>query len=112
MPIDPEADERAIYLAEGEATLDGMRLEPTMLYVLRPGGAATLRSERGAHVMLCGGAPMDGPRYVWWNFVSSRRDRIQQAKEDWRAGRFDLPPDDREEFIPLPVVTPKTVSYP
>jgi redox-sensitive bicupin YhaK (pirin superfamily) len=112
MPIDPEADERAIYLAEGEATLDGMRLEPTVLYVLRPGTSATLRSDRGAHVMLCGGAPLDGPRYVWWNFVSSRRDRIQQAKQDWRAGRFDLPPDDREEFIPLPVVAPKTVSYP
>jgi redox-sensitive bicupin YhaK (pirin superfamily) len=112
MPIDPEADERAIYVAEGEATLDGLRLEPTVLYVLRPGTRATLRSASGAHVMLCGGAPLEGPRFVWWNFVSSRRDRIQQAKEDWRAGRFALPPDDREEFIPLPVVTPKTVSYP
>jgi hypothetical protein len=62
--------------------------------------------------MLCGGAPLDGPRHVWWNFVSSSRDRINQAKEDWRAGRFVLPPDDRDEFIPLPVVQPKTVSYP
>jgi len=70
------------------------------------------RSVAGAHVMLAGGAPLDGPRHVWWNFVSSRRDRIQQAKEDWRAGRFALPPDDRDEFIPLPVATPKTVSYP
>jgi hypothetical protein len=112
MPIDPDADERAICLAEGEATLDGMRLEPTMLYVLRPGTHATLRSERGAHVMLCGGAPIDGPRFVWWNFVSSRRDRINQAKEDWLKQRFPVVPDDADERIPLPLVTPKTVSYP
>jgi redox-sensitive bicupin YhaK (pirin superfamily) len=112
MPVDPEADERAVYLAEGEASLDGMTLEPMVLYVLRPGARFTLRSERGAHVMLCGGAPLDGPRHVWWNFVSSRRERIQQAKEDWRAGRFDLPPDDKAEFIPLPEARPLTVSYP
>lgn len=111
MPIDPEADERAIYLAEGEAWLDGIELEPATLYVLRPGIAATLRSAGGGHVMLCGGAPMDGPRHVFWNFVSSRRDRINQAKEDWKAGRFVLPPDDHDEFIPLPEV-PLTVSYP
>jgi redox-sensitive bicupin YhaK (pirin superfamily) len=112
MPVDAEADERALYVAEGEASLDGLRLAPATLYVLRPGAAATLRSSAGAHVMLCGGAPLDGPRHVWWNFVSSRRDRIQQAKEDWRAGRFSLPPDDRDEFIPLPEAKPLTVSYP
>ncbi|HTU12967.1 MAG TPA: pirin family protein [Allosphingosinicella sp.] len=111
MPIDPEADERAIYLAEGEAWLDGVQLEPATLYVLRPGIAATLRSGGGGHVMLCGGQSLDGPRHVFWNFVSSRRDRINQAKEDWKAGRFALPPDDHDEFIPLPEV-PKTVSYP
>ena len=110
-PIDPEAEERAVYVAEGEASLDGLTLEPRTLYVLRPGTRATLRSARGAHVMLCGGAPLDGPRHVWWNFVSSRRDRIREAREDWKAGRFALPPDDRDEFIPLPEV-PKTVSYP
>jgi redox-sensitive bicupin YhaK (pirin superfamily) len=112
MPIDAAAEERAIYLAEGEASLDSLPLERSVLYVLAPGIAASLRSARGAHVMLCGGAPLDGPRHVWWNFVSSRRDRIQQAKEDWREGRFALPPEDHEEFIPLPVVQPKTVSYP
>lgn len=109
--VDAEADERAVYVAEGDAALDGMPLEPRALYVLRPGAAATLRSERGGRVMICGGAPLDGPRHVFWNFVSSRRDRIQQAKEDWKAGRFALPPDDRDEFIPLPEI-PKTVSYP
>jgi redox-sensitive bicupin YhaK (pirin superfamily) len=112
MPVDADADERALYVAEGEASLDGLTLELSVLYVLRPGVRATLRSAAGAHVMLCGGAPLDGPRHVWWNFVSSRRDRIQQAREDWREGRFDLPPDDDEEFIPLPTVEPKTVSYP
>ncbi|HEX8532980.1 MAG TPA: pirin family protein [Allosphingosinicella sp.] len=112
MPVDPSAEERALYVAEGDASLDGQKLEPTVLYVLRPGTSAALRSERGAHVMLCGGAPMDGPRHVWWNFVSSSRDRINQAKDDWRNERFPTVPDDSEERIPLPVVTPKTVSYP
>jgi redox-sensitive bicupin YhaK (pirin superfamily) len=83
-----------------------------VLYVLRPGTSATLRSERGARMMLCGGAALDGPRHVWWNFVSSRRDRINQAKDDWRNERFPTVPDDSAERIPLPVVTPKTVSYP
>jgi redox-sensitive bicupin YhaK (pirin superfamily) len=111
IPIDPEADERAIYLAEGDASIDGMPLDPSTLYVLRPGISATLSSSRGAHVMLCGGAPMDGPRHVWWNFVSSSRDRINQAKEDWKAERFPVVPDDSVERIPIPEI-PKTVSYP
>ena len=111
IPIDGEAGERALYVAQGEASLDGLSLEPTTLYVLRPGVSATLRSERGGRIMLCGGEPLDGPRHVFWNFVSSRRDRINQAKADWKAGKFALPPDDAAEFIPLPEV-PKTVSYP
>jgi len=111
MPVDPEAEERALYVAEGDATLDGLPLDPQVLYVLRPGTRATLRSERGAHVMLCGGAPLDGPRHVWWNFVSSRPDRIHQAREDWNALRFPLVPGDDKERIPLPEV-PMTVSYP
>jgi hypothetical protein len=111
MPIDPDSEERALYVAEGDAALDGLPLEPRVLYVLRPGTRATLRSERGARVMLCGGAPLDGPRHVWWNFVSSRRDRINQAKDDWRSQRFPLVPDDPIDRIPLPVVA-KTVSYP
>ncbi|MDQ3139391.1 MAG: pirin family protein [Pseudomonadota bacterium] len=111
VPIDPEADERAVYLAEGDASLEGVSLALHTLYVLRPGISATLRSSGGAHVMLCGGAPMDGPRFVWWNFVSSRRDRIEQAKADWKAERFPLIPDDAVERIPIPEV-PLTVSYP
>ncbi|HWH18036.1 MAG TPA: pirin family protein [Allosphingosinicella sp.] len=111
VPVDPEADERAVYLAEGDASLEGLKLELHTLYVLRPGMAATLRSEGGAHVMLCGGAPMDGPRHVWWNFVSSSRERINQAREDWKAERFPVVPGDSVDRIPIPEV-PKTVSYP
>ena len=111
VPVDAEADERAVYLAEGEASLDGLALAARTLYVLRPGLAATLRSGGGARVMLCGGGALDEPRHVWWNFVSSSRDRIRQAREDWTAGRFVLPPDDDAEWIPIPEV-PKTVSYP
>ena len=111
IPIDPGADERALYVAMGEATLDGMRLEPTTLYVLRPGIAATLRSETGGRVILCGGEAFATPRHVWWNFVSSSRDRINQAKADWKAGNFPTVPGDDKEFIPIPEI-PLTVSYP
>ena len=81
------------------------------LFILRPGTSATLRSETGGRIMLCGGEAFATPRHVWWNFVSSSRDRINQAKEDWRASRFPLIPGDDEEFIPLPD-KPLTVSYP
>jgi redox-sensitive bicupin YhaK (pirin superfamily) len=110
IPIDAQADERALYLCSGEASVDGVALDPTHLYVLRPGTAATLSTTHGARVMLCGGEAMT-PRHVWWNFVSSSRERINQAKHDWRAGRFPLVPGDDQEFIPIPEV-PKTVSYP
>ncbi|MEP9403470.1 pirin family protein [Sphingomonas sp. VNH70] len=111
IPIDAGADERALYLTHGDAALDGVGLEPMTLYVLRPGIAATLRSSGGARVMLCGGEAFTTPRHVWWNFVSSRRDRIDQAKADWKAGRFPKVPGDAAEFIPIPEI-PKTVSYP
>lgn len=111
IPIDAEADERAIYVAEGVAEMDGLTLEPGRLYVLRPGFAATLRSPAGARVMLCGGQPLDGPRHVWWNFVSSSRERIEQARDDWNAHRFPVVPGDEQDRIPIPAI-PKTVSYP
>ncbi|UZK64745.1 pirin family protein [Sphingomonas sp. M1-B02] len=111
IPIDPAADERALYVSMGDATLDGLTLEPMTLYVLRPGTHATLRSAGGARVMLCGGEAFTTPRHVWWNFVSSSRDRINQAKEDWNAGNFPRVPGDDKEWIPIPEV-PKTVSYP
>jgi redox-sensitive bicupin YhaK (pirin superfamily) len=110
-PIDASTDERAVYLAVGEARLDDMVLEPQRLYVLRPGIAATLRSERGGRVMLAGGAAFTTPRHVWWNFVHSSREAIREAKRAWKAGEFGNVPGDDKEWIPLPEV-PKTVSYP
>ena len=112
MPIDAEADERAVMLVGGEAELDGQPLDPFALYVLRPGHRrAAVERERRA-------ADADGRRrrfttrrHVFWNFVSSSRDRINQAKEDWKALRFPPIPGDDQEFIPLPEV-PITVSYP
>lgn len=110
-PIDASTDERAVYLAVGEARLDDMVLEPQRLYVLRPGTAATLRSDRGGRVMLAGGAAFSTPRHVWWNFVHSSREAIREAKRAWKAGEFGRVPGDDTEWIPLPEV-PKTVSYP
>ena len=111
VPIEAVADERAIMLVGGAAELDGQDLEPFVLYVLRPGHEARLGSGAGGRLMLLGGQAFTTPRHVFWNFVSSSRDRINQAKEDWKALRFPLIPGDDEEFIPIPEV-PKTVSYP
>jgi len=111
LEIGHEADERALYLLDGDAAVDGIALQPQNLVVIAPGHRPLLRSNGGARLMLCGGAPIDGERHVWWNFVSSSRDRINEAKRRWRAGEFALPPDDHDEFIPLPEV-PLTVSYP
>ncbi|RXR28206.1 pirin family protein [Sphingobium fluviale] len=112
IPIDALADERALYVLSGDASLNGDALAPGALHVLRPGVAATLRSQYGARVMLCGGEAFATPRHVWWNFVSSSKDRIVQARQDWEAMRFPLIPDDNLEYIPLPHGRPKTVSYP
>jgi len=111
IPIDAGADERAVYLAIGEAEIDGMPMAINTLYVLKPGVAMTLRSTGGGRVMLCGGEAFTTERHVWWNFVSSRPDRIDQAKEDWKAGRFAKVPGDEKEFIPIPEI-PKTATYP
>jgi redox-sensitive bicupin YhaK (pirin superfamily) len=111
IPIDASAEERAVYCALGEASLEGMTLEPQRLYILKPGIAATLRSESGGRVMLCGGDAFTAPRHVWWNFVSSRRDRIEEAKRAWKAREFPTVPGDDAERIEIPEI-PKTVSYP
>jgi hypothetical protein len=111
IPVDPGADERAVYLALGEASIDGMPMAINTLYVLQPGIAMTLKSATGGRVMLCGGEAFTTPRHVWWNFVSSRRDRIDQAKADWKAGKFAKVAGDEKEFIPIPEI-PKTATYP
>ncbi|MEP6392740.1 MAG: pirin-like C-terminal cupin domain-containing protein, partial [Alteripontixanthobacter sp.] len=99
-------------LVSGEASLDDQPLGLHQLNVLKPGEAMTLRSANGARVMLLGGEAFSSERHVWWNFVSSSRERIDQAKADWRGGRFPEVPGDSEEHIPIPDGQPKTVSYP
>ena len=111
IPIEAEADERALMLVGGEAEIDGQSLRPYQLTVLKPGAAMTLSSSGGSRVMLLGGEAFATKRIAWWNFVSSSRERIEEAKDDWRNGRFAEVPGDEEEFIPLPDV-PKTVTYP
>ena len=111
LPIDADADERAVMLVEGAASLDGQEIALFDLILLAPGQPMRLTANGPARVMLLGGAAFATPRHVWWNFVSSSRDRIAQARDDWTARRFPLVPGDEEEWIPIPAV-PKTVSYP
>jgi redox-sensitive bicupin YhaK (pirin superfamily) len=102
LPIEPSYEERALYTIAGEINVAGSAFGPGQLLVLRPGDQIVVKATADARFMLFGGAPMGGPRYIWWNFVSSRPERIEQAKEEWARGRFDTIPGDAEEFIPLP----------
>ena len=104
IPIDASADERAVMLVGGDASIGSAALEPYALAVLAPGAGLTLTSREGGRVMLLGGEAFTSKRHVWWNFVSSSRERIMQAKHDWDAGRFPKVPGDEDEFIPLPTV--------
>lgn len=96
-----EHEERALYLVDGELSIDGITLAPEHLAVLTPGAMPKVHSAGGARAMWLGGAKLDGHRYLWWNFVSSSKERIEQAKADWRAQRF-APVPGETEFIPLP----------
>ncbi|MET0169136.1 MAG: pirin family protein [Aliihoeflea sp.] len=100
--IPSDTEERAIYLLEGEVEIAGDRFANNQLLVFREGDDIVVSSARGAHFMLFGGASLGSKRYIWWNFVSSSKERIEQAKEEWRTGRFDIVPGDSEERIPLP----------
>lgn len=100
-PLDPDYEDRAIYVVDGAVDISGDIFEGPRLLIFRPGDRITIRAMRPTRVMLLGGAAMEGPRHIWWNFVSSSRERIEQAKEDWRTGRFaDVPGE--VERIPLP----------
>ena len=101
LPLECEHEERGLYLVDGALEIAGTRFEAGQLLVFHPGDEVTLRAVTPARFMLLGGEPMDGPRYIWWNFVASTKDRIEQAKADWKAGRFRPVPND-DEFIPLP----------
>jgi redox-sensitive bicupin YhaK (pirin superfamily) len=105
VPLDADYEERGIYTVSGEIDIAGDVFGPAQLLVFRPGDRITIRARTNARFLMLGGEPMDGPRLIWWNFVSSRKDRIEQAKADWRAGRFDTVPGD-SEFIPLPDLPP------
>jgi hypothetical protein len=115
LPVPAEHEERAAYVVEGSVALsgDGGVFEAGQLLVFKPGAEITLEAPEAstARVMLLGGEPMEGRRHIWWNFVSSSGDRIEQAKEDWKAGRF-APVQDETEFIPLPESGPVVVRYP
>ena len=103
LPMPDEHEERAAYIVEGEVDVVGTRFEAGRMLLFRAGDQVSLRAgAKGARLLLLGGAVMDGPRYLFWNFVSSSRERIQQAKDDWKAGRFAVVPGDDKEFIPLP----------
>jgi redox-sensitive bicupin YhaK (pirin superfamily) len=102
LPLGAEYEERALYVISGEIEIGGAAHPPQQLLVLKPGDRVDVKALKDAHAILVGGAAMDGPRHIWWNFVSSRKDRIEAAKADWKAGRFALVPGDSSEFIPLP----------
>jgi redox-sensitive bicupin YhaK (pirin superfamily) len=99
--LEPSHPQRALYVLEGAAQLDGKDIPPQHLVVLDAGVSHALRARTPVKAMLLGGEPLDGPRHLWWNFVSSSKERIEQAKADWREGRFGQVPGD-DEFIPLP----------
>jgi len=102
LPIDPAHEERALYVVDGTIDIAGDTFEPGRLLVFKPGDTVTIKAASDAHFVILGGAPMDGPRHIWWNFVSSRKERIEQAKAEWKAGHFGKVPGDEIEFIPLP----------
>ncbi len=108
LPLPDNHEDRAVYVLKGEITVAGQVFEAGRLLVFRPGDRVSIHAgAAGARVMVLGGATLSGPRYIWWNFVASSREKIEAAKEAWRAGdwahgRFKLPPNDNAEFIPAP----------
>src|SRR5215469_3940329 len=101
LALPAEHEERSLYVLSGAIEIGGHRIEPGRLLVFRPGGEVAIHAPVATRLLLLGGERMDGPRHVWWNFVSSSKERIEQAKADWKAGRFEHFIDETE-FIPLP----------
>ncbi len=108
LPLPDDHEDRGLYVVEGSISVAGQTFEAGRMMVFRPGDRiGVMAGPTGARLIILGGATLAGPRFIWWNFVSSSREKIDAAKEQWRKGdwgrgRFDLPPDDRDEFIPLP----------
>ncbi|MDO5631026.1 MAG: pirin family protein [Paracoccus sp. (in: a-proteobacteria)] len=107
-PLPDDHEDRGLYITEGQVSIAGQTFDAGQMMVFRPGDRITVAAgPQGARLMALGGATLNGPRHIWWNFVASSKERIEHAKEEWRAGRwgqglFDLPRNDRDEFIPLP----------
>jgi len=108
MPLPDNHEDRGIYVLEGSISVAGQIYEKGQMMIFKPGDNITITAgEAGSRMMMLGGDTLNGPRYIWWNFVASSRDKIEAAKEswaagDWKTGQFTLPPDDNSEFIPLP----------
>lgn len=108
LPMPDDHEDRGLYVVEGSISVAGRDYGASHMMVFRPGDRITVAAgDRGARLMILGGATLAGPRYIWWNFVASSKERIEAAKAEWRArqwgeGRFDLPAGDRDEHIPLP----------
>ena len=102
VPIPPSVEERAIYVLDGTIEIAGDRFDADRLLVLRPTDEIVVTSPESAHIVLLGGAPLGSKRHIWWNFVSSSKERIEQAKEEWKSRRFAVVPGNEDEFIPLP----------
>jgi redox-sensitive bicupin YhaK (pirin superfamily) len=100
--VDEGHPQRAVHVAEGAVRIGERRIGTGVMAVLQPGAEVTIEAEEASRLMLVGGAPLDGDRHIWWNFVSSSKERIERAKDDWRHGRFGKVPGDETEFIPLP----------
>ena len=102
LPLDADYDERAVYIVSGRIDIAGDEFGPGQLLIFKPGDRISILGLDQSRLMIVGGEPMDGPRNIWWNFVSSSKERIEQAKHEWKTGRFDTVPGDESEFIPLP----------
>lgn len=107
-PLPDDHEDRGLYITQGEITVAGQSFGAGRMMVFRPGDRISVQAgPQGARLMALGGETLNGPRYIWWNFVSSSKEKIEHAKrewlaENWGAGQFDLPPDDNQDFIPLP----------
>ena len=108
MPLPNDHEDRGLHILEGSISVAGQTFEAGQMIVFPPKNPISIAAgPAGARLIILGGAPLSGPRYLWWNFVSSSQEKIEAAKQEWRKGdwgrgQFDLPPDDRDEFIPLP----------
>lgn len=107
-PLPDNHEDRGLYITEGSVSIAGQAYQAGQMMVFRPGDRITVQAgDQGARLMALGGATLNGPRHIWWNFVASSRERIEEAKREWREARwgqglFDLPPGDRDDHIPLP----------